>query len=589
MERLNKELIYNGFLTGAKAVISNEEHLNLINVFPIKDNDTGSNLASLMNEILTKSTLEHTLKDTLNSISNAALIGSKGNSGLIFSQFFYGLSIDVNDDELDLEKLVLSLENGYNYAYESIENPVEGTIITLMRKWVLTLKSFLPHKTDIKESLMSSNKALKKALKQTKDELLVLKKNDVVDAGAKAFTIFVDGFVNSVTNNEEKIKQLKPIIKNDLDHKQFSNLDEITNRYCTEVLIKTNLDKFAINSLVKKFGNSLVIGKSSNYYKIHIHTNDPSGFVSEVKNFAAIYETKIEDMVNQYNLNNKKQAKIGIITDSIADLPREITENNNIQVLPISIKAGDMYYFDGLTVNNNTIIEIVNSSNELPKTASPNLVSVIEMLKNLKKYYEKLIILTVSSKMSSTYNVFNTAVKRLDSKDIVIIDTLQNSTAQGLLVLKASKLALEDESFLNIIDKIKASIKRTKILVHVDSLDNMVKGGRIKKGLNIFAKIVRLKPIVSINEAGEGIVYKLSIGSKHNLKRILKHLKKVHNKEGIKTYAISHVNNLALAEKLKTEIIKQIKIKPAYITDTSSVIALNAGNKAVAVAYIRKD
>lgn len=589
MERLNKELIYNGFLTGAKAVISNEEHLNLINVFPIKDNDTGSNLASLMNEILTKGTLEHTLKDTLNSISNAALIGSKGNSGLIFSQFFYGLSIDVNDDELDLEKLVLSLENGYNYAYQSIENPVEGTIITLMRKWVLTLKSFLPHKTDIKEPLMSSNKALKKALKQTKDELLVLKKNDVVDAGAKAFTIFVDGFVNSVTNNEEKNKQLKPIIKNDLDHKQFSNLDEITNRYCTEVLIKTNLDKRAINTLVNKYGDSLVIGKSSNYYKIHIHTNDPSGFVSEVKNFAAIYETKIEDMVNQYNLNNKKQAKIGIITDSIADLPSEIIENNNIQVLPISIKDGDMYYFDRLTVNNNTIIEIVNSSLELPKSASPSLASVVKMLENLKKYYEKLIVLTVSSKMSSTYNVFNTAVKRLDSKDIVVIDTLQNSVSQGLLVLKASELALEDKAFLEIVSTIKESIKRTKILVVVDSLDNMVKGGRIKKGLNIFAKIVRLKPIVSINEAGEGIVYKLSIGSKHSLKRILKHLKKVHNKEGIETYAISHVNNLALAEKLKTEIIKQIKIKPAYITDTSSVIALNAGNKAVAVAYIRKD
>src|SRR5690554_7884063 len=140
MERLNKELIYNGFLTGAKAVISNEEHLNLINVFPIKDNDTGSNLASLMNEILTKSTLEHTLKDTLNSISNAALIGSKGNSGLIFSQFFYGLSIEVTEDDLDLEKLVLSFENGYKYAYDSIDNPVEGIIITLMRKWVAILK-----------------------------------------------------------------------------------------------------------------------------------------------------------------------------------------------------------------------------------------------------------------------------------------------------------------------------------------------------------------------------------------------------------------------------------------------------------------
>lgn len=588
MDKLNKELIYKGFITGAKAVIDREEELNIINVFPVKDNDTGTNLSSLMNEILVQSSIQNTLKDTLNSISNAALVGSKGNSGLIFSQFFYGLSIEVTEDDLDLEKLVLSFENGYKYAYDSIDNPVEGTIITLMRKWVTILKLLIPYKKDVKESLIISNKELKTALEHTKNELEVLKKNDVVDAGAKAFTIFVDGFVNSITNNKEEIKEQKPVIKKAFNHNEFEKQEDITNRYCTEVLIKTNLDKKMIINVVKSYGDSLVVGQSSKYYKIHIHTNDPSGFINKTCEFAKVYETKIEDMVNQFNLNHNKLAKIGVITDSIADLPKDLIDNNNLQVLPISIKDGDMYYFDRLTVNNNTIVDIVNNSNELPKSSSPSLVSVINMIENLKKYYEKLLILTVSGKMSSTYNVFNTAVKRLNDKDIVVIDTKNNSVSQGLLVNKASILALENKELNDIVETINKDINKTKILVHVDSLDNMVKGGRIKKGLNLFAKIVRLKPIVSIDNTGEGIVYAKSIGTKHNINKIVKHIKKVFEKDGIETYAISHVNNLALAEKLKTKIINEIKMKPAFVTDTSSVVALNAGNKAVAVAYIRK-
>src|SRR5690606_32889129 len=127
-------------LNGAKAVIKEEKHLNEINVFPVRDADTGSNLRSLMDSIVTRSQIKPTLKETLESISNAALIGSKGNSGLIFSQFIYGLSKDINEEYIDKETLINQIKKGYEFAYDAIDIPVEGTMITLMRSWYNLLK-----------------------------------------------------------------------------------------------------------------------------------------------------------------------------------------------------------------------------------------------------------------------------------------------------------------------------------------------------------------------------------------------------------------------------------------------------------------
>ena len=137
-----KNNLYNAIINGAKAVINQERYLNEINVFPVKDADTGSNMTSLMKSILERSKIEETLKDTLESISNAALIGSKGNSGIIFSQFIYGFTKDIKDEYIDDINLVKQLEKGYNYAYKAIDKPVEGTMITLMRSLyeILNLK-----------------------------------------------------------------------------------------------------------------------------------------------------------------------------------------------------------------------------------------------------------------------------------------------------------------------------------------------------------------------------------------------------------------------------------------------------------------
>lgn len=584
---LYKETIFKAFLTGAKAVIKEEDYLNEINVFPIKDADTGSNMTSLMNSIIDNAQIKSTLKETMQSISDSALIGSKGNSGLIFSQFIYGLSKDINIEYIYIDKLIEQIEKGYKYAYESIDQPEPGTMITLMYSWYELLISDKNNYNSFEEYLVKTNEKLKEALNNTKNQLKVLKENDVVDSGALAFTLFVDGFINSVINDEYKI---------DFSNSKITEIKQIKHNYedylikyiyCTEILIETKLDKNAIKDKIYQFGDSLVIGKSNKYYKIHIHTNKPEDLLTTINSFSKVINTKIDNMENQYEIKHNRKHEICILTDSIADISYSIIKEKQIQVFPVNINVNGTIYFDKLTIKNDQLLDLIRTESDFPKSSSPSTISVTKTLEYLKKYYKKIIVITVSSKMSSTYNIFKKASEKLETKDIVIIDSKQNSVSQGLIVLNALNAIESNQTFEEVIKLTNHAINNSNILVNVASLDNMIKGGRITKGLGLIAKIIKLRPIVSINRLGEGIVISKTIGKKQSMKKILKHLKKVHKKYQIKAYAISHVGNLKDAEALKTKIINTLGIIPQYITETSSVIAMNAGSKAVAVGYIK--
>lgn len=582
---ISKERLYSAVINGAIAVINAKNHLNEINVFPVRDRDTGTNLASLMNSIIENAKIGDDISETLKSISNAALQGSKGNSGIIFSQFFYGLSKGNIKDNIEFDNFIEKAESGYKYAYDSIEEPVEGTIITLMRKWPQLLKN--NNSVDYLNALLTSSNELQIELEKTKATLSILKKYDVVDAGAKAFTIFIAGFTKSISDDLFNV-----IIKEDkteIVKHEYLNNEEIEFRYCTEVLIKTNLERADISLKIKHFGDSLVIGKSSEYLKIHIHTNEPALLLETIESFALIIETKVDDMKNQYQIQKKQQKEICILTDSIADIATELIDDLNIQVLPISLNIDNMTYFDKLTINNEILKKIILKNESYPKSSSPSIKDIEKLLSLILNNYKKVIVITVSSKMSSTYNAFRNAINKIANNSVKLIDSKSNSVSQGLLVLKAKNLVDQGLSFDDIVEQMKKDLNKAKILVHVDNLDNMVRGGRIKKSLGFIAKIIRLKPIVSIDENGEGIVLKKTLGQKRNINQIIKEVVKANKKYGIQSYAISHVNNLKLAESIKTRLINELKIKPQYVTNTSSVIALNAGDKAVAVGYIIKD
>ena len=117
----------------------------------------------------------------------------------------------------------------------------------------------------------------------------------------------------------------------------------------------------------------------------------------------------------------------------------------------------------------------------------------------------------------------------------------------------------------------------------------MVRSGRIKKSLGTLGKLLKLKPIVSINDAGEGVVLSKTIGQKRNINKLVNMVDRIHKTSGIENYAIVHVSNLKLAEKIKTQIIKKIGKAPVYVGEISSIIAMNSGLNSIAIGLIRKD
>ena len=177
MRQLDSITVYNAYLLGAKKVIEHKNLLNKINVFPVADGDTGSNLFSMMNSIIHEAKIGNTVKRTMESIAEAALMGARGNSGLIFAGYLGGMSRAIWDEEIiSIENFAHANQEAVRYAYEAIENPVEGTMITLMKEWAKHLNELVKEGEFSEKPLIEIEERLEYTLSLTKDQLPELKK-----------------------------------------------------------------------------------------------------------------------------------------------------------------------------------------------------------------------------------------------------------------------------------------------------------------------------------------------------------------------------------------------------------------------------
>src|SRR5690554_5016122 len=227
---LNNTFLYNSFIIGAKNVISEKNNLNKINVFPVPDGDTGTNLASLMNSIIEKSSLKETSIETMQSIVDAAIEGARGNSGIIFASYINGFYESIHKDEITIEEYIEIVTNAYNEAYKSINEPVEGTMITVMRAWANALNTLKDASHSLLDLFSKAFDMLQVELKKTTEMLAVLKENKVVDAGAKGFVHFIEGFIRSLKGEQASTEFHDiPEITEEL---HIDKLEDSQFRYC---------------------------------------------------------------------------------------------------------------------------------------------------------------------------------------------------------------------------------------------------------------------------------------------------------------------------------------------------------------------
>ncbi len=591
---INGKFLYYAFIAGGNQVLLNQVELNRINIFPVNDKDTGTNLASTVRAVIDNIKPDKSYKTTVNNIADAALIGARGNSGVIFAQFLHGLSRETqNKPNITLNEFAESVKKSIPYIYEAIANPVEGTMLTVIKEWSEYLSSKKEAFHDFKSVMLDSVAVLEKSLAETTTKLKALNKSGFVDAGAKGFVVFIKGIIDFVKDRSIRNLVVDAQENISLIHSEDISEDAITHRYCTEAIIK-NID-INISDLQKflgESGDSIVVAGSESICRIHLHTNSPAELFHELKDHGTITYQKVDDMVRQQEAATNRKWSIALVTDSTCDLSQELIDFYQINVVPININFGENHYLDKVTIQPEQFYDLLETKAEFPKTSQINEQTFTNLYSHLASHYDAIIAIHLTGQFSGTFSSSLKAGKRIQkefNKPVHVIDSKNLSGALGLLVLKAAKSIEAGEPLETIVNTIKNDVQHAKIFVSVKDLKYMIKGGRVSKPKGLVAGALGLNPVISMDENGKSSLFGKTFSQQASLKRIYKHIKKIKKGKTIWNYIILHAHNHAEAQKAGKKMLEMTGINAVSMVDISPVIGMHAGIGAISIALLLND
>ena len=581
-------------INSAQRINQMEQYLNDINVFPVADGDTGTNMAATMSSIVKgiKKCKESSFTKIISVIADSALTGARGNSGAILAQFFQGLAEATKDKvRISTETFAQAATKAAEQARKAISRPQEGTIITVMKDWANHLAENAHHTPDFVELFKKSLSKAKDSLAQTPDKLLILKKAGVVDAGALGFVNILEGIVNFIEYG--KIKSLKAIASTVNNMRSF-NLDKVDSginfQFCAECLLEGNdLDLETIKQKVTFLGDSLIVASSKNRAHIHIHTDKPEDVFSELSELGTIVKTKVDDMHKQHT-KIKLDAytkSIGLVTDSTCDLPPELIKKYNIQIVPIVIQVGKKSYLDQVEIKPKDFIHILETSNEKLSTSQPPPAFFKKVYDKAAAKYESIISIHISEKLSGTIQGARMGCKDMEySNKIHIIDSKTSTAALGLLVAEAAKLIQEGFRLEEIINRLKIAADNAKIFISIPTLKYLMRSGRLNKTKGLLGTLLNLKPVLTVNSDGNIVEAAKVIGQKRVIHKTvdlaIQFAKSVKNPR----FAITHVAVPELAQWYGYKIRNVFNPSKVIIAEASPALSVHIGIGGAAIAVL---
>jgi uncharacterized protein len=324
-------LLKKAFIGAANFLEQNKEDVNALNVFPVPDGDTGTNMSltlqSAMKEIFTLN--EYSVEKVAIAASNGSLMGARGNSGVILSQLFRGLANGLKGKEkADAKVLAKAFKLASDTAYKAVMKPTEGTILTVARECAEAAITLSKEEKDI---IVFFDKVIQQgniALNKTPDMLPVLKEAGVVDAGGMGLMIILTGAFKALTTNGEiKYESVSGRKSEDIYFKKELSTGDIKFGYCTEFIVKnTKEDVENFKQELSKYGDSLLVVGGNGLIKVHVHTNNPGLVLEKGLSIGELHDIKIDNMRVQHrnllveeecdcvdekgiNINEKKEKK----------------------------------------------------------------------------------------------------------------------------------------------------------------------------------------------------------------------------------------------------------------------------------------
>ncbi|MCL2563047.1 MAG: DAK2 domain-containing protein [Oscillospiraceae bacterium] len=297
---------------GSMAIAIEKQQINDLNVFPVPDGDTGTNMTLTMNAGMTEIGKKNpgTVGQAAEVTASALLRGARGNSGVILSLLFRGISKGLKDvTEADAKTFAQSMVDGVEAAYKAVMKPAEGTMLTVSRVASAAALEFAAKERDIELMFEHTIAVGYEALAQTIDQNPVLKKAGVVDAGGKGYLYILEGMLRALRGEEIAAQDTSTAAENDAADFAAINPEDITFTYCTEFIIQRENQKDAmrLQGFLDGIGDSLVVVDDETLIKVHVHTDDPGRALTESLAYGSLTGIKIENMREQHAAETARQ------------------------------------------------------------------------------------------------------------------------------------------------------------------------------------------------------------------------------------------------------------------------------------------
>lgn len=581
MENLTQRELREMLLLSYQKINQEKEQINKINVFPVPDQDTGNNLAKTLEGI--KVTIEGKEFKDLSEFSAAALDGAisaaQGNAGVIYTGFLVGFFSQIDDSPLNAKKLAAAFEKGAERARLSIQNPKAGTILDVIDATSDTFQEISKKETDIVSILKAAIGEAKEALLETREKMEIFQKANVVDAGGLGFLLILESYLEALEGGKKEEKKEEKPSEQIRKFVQF-----LSNRFEVVALIENpKFSEKIIQEKLKRLGNSLDIIKVGDKIKLHIHTDYPNEVRDIIEKSGEIKKLRIEDMAKEMaGEPSVRKVSIGIVTDDLSDLPEKISQRYQIEIVKSILDWPESQNIAGENIYQKMKTADKNGIKTFPKTSQATPKSYLMAFEKQLKKFDKVLCITPTSKLSGCYNSAKQAQAQIEkSKNIFILDSLNGTVGQALLILRAIELIQEQREITEVLNELKNLIPKIHIYVLFEDPKWIEAGGRATKSqANWIRRIKKLNlhPLITIKNGGitkDGIVFAKDL-SQALFKKIKKESKKA-RKEGKRIRVlIAQADNVEAAEKLR-KMLKEIKAEVPFISLASPVVGAHTG------------
>ncbi|MBQ8043097.1 MAG: DAK2 domain-containing protein [Clostridia bacterium] len=506
IKTIDAPLLKKLFLAGASSIEAKKEYINELNVFPVPDGDTGTNMSmTIMAAAREVSAIENpTIEDLSKAISSGSLRGARGNSGVILSQLFRGFTREIKEcDEINVTVLANAVSHAAETAYKAVMKPKEGTILTVAKGAATRAMELVGETDDVVYFVDEVLKHMKEVLAQTPEMLPVLKTAGVVDSGGQGLVEIIEGIYNCLIGKEVDLTEMFDAPKPNLAAVASSNqanVEEVDIKfgYCTEFIIMLekkfdSSDEVKFKKYLESIGDSIVCVADDDIVKIHVHTNDPGLAIQQALTYGSLTRMKIDNMREEHNerFGASSQATVQPAEKKIP--VEEIKERKKVGFIAVSVGEGLNEIFEGLgvdyiikggqTMNPSTedmlnAIDNINADNIYILPNNVNIILEAEQAKSIVEDKNIIVIPTKTIAQGITALISYVEDYSIDENIDVMTEAIGNvKTGQVTYAVRDTELdgkVIKQDDIMGIGDKVIEAVGKDIEAVTIELVSKLV-------------------------------------------------------------------------------------------------------------------